>query len=197
MEIASFLLWQCLVSCLSRLPAATNKDIEVWRRREEADRIFFNLSNPALQDRADSVLLLEKHLQQEAYALQLIHGDSDTQRLRWIWVYFWGRPEFEAYFKCYPFHLQDWQADDLFLTGGIWFFSSMRLAFSAWQELSVLHLYHCHLVMQCPLLAPGHKISEEATSDEASRTCYCHIQIGVSAEWGHIVRIPLLFQGQI
>uniref|UniRef100_A0A8B9UVF1 Intraflagellar transport 27 n=1 Tax=Anas zonorhyncha TaxID=75864 RepID=A0A8B9UVF1_9AVES len=53
-------------------------------------------------------------------------------------------------------------------------------------ELSVLHLYHCHLVMQCPLLAPGHKISEEATSDEASRTFYCHIQIGVSAEWGHI-----------
>ncbi|GAB0176845.1 hypothetical protein GRJ2_000149700 [Grus japonensis] len=29
---------------------------------------------------------------------------------------------------------------------------------------TVLHLYRCHLVTQCPLLVPGHKISQEATS---------------------------------
>lgn len=57
---------------------------------------------------------------------------------------------------------------------------------------TIWHLCYCHLVMQCPLLVPGHKISE-ATSLEVSRISYRHIQIGLSATCGQVARIPVLF----
>lgn len=76
-------LFALISFCLNWLPAATSKDLEVWKRREEGDRMFFDLSQPwCIHCRTgpiDLALPLEKHFQEEAYCPKI-----NTWRLRCV-----------------------------------------------------------------------------------------------------------------
>lgn len=192
-------LFALISFCLNRLPAATSKDLEVWKRREEADRMLFWLK-PALihtlQGRTDLALPLEKHFQEDAYALKSMPGDWDVWRQSWIRCVFRSAQSWRPVLTVLPLsavgltcwwliHVSNFQ--NLFLSFGVAHCPCLVGAVSrptavTWWRSALCWSQVTGVLQRLP---PPLKW--------AGRASCRHIQIGLTAKWSQIATIPFLF----